>query len=441
MKKSRFIRVVFLLMTFSVNILFAVDEASSALEWNAASAAILSLNSSNPDIVFPDANLDDYEPVYAYFNEGNRSNKRYFVSPDMWRQILRAYNVVRSEENGAQVMTVQFQGVLRTTTTLPYTASITVKFVQNGSDITAYQVSAYSLKPLDVELGLDIDAMAASGNERVLPRAYKNEGYGSCQFFNLTTIAMRKPGAEVEHAVKNGGSVSGEISGNGVVRVSGAEADVSLREGYLPDQTWVVVAENRNLADLDEVSGVYRFGDNFEEQKAFNLKYTDAHKDYFGCKSCQFQFYIAQNDSLLIVCLPVRFRQKGQNVEAMTSRWWMYYITKSDGGADQMKLGMDFEKYDDNTVPKRRIYGNDTLAEADADTGKMGVKDIKLKFHSRPTVAIDGYMPNLFDDGVDKWTVVAENHSLRDLVEMEAFYHNGQNSGYHVKGGESKHCR
>ena len=406
------------------------EETADVLEWNAESQRVLLQKQTAPDTVFANAKLVDYEPAYAHLSQGSSSGNRYFVSAELAGQILRAYNVVRSEENGKQTMTVQFQGVTRTSVTMPYTASVSVKFIQEGSDIVAYQTGAASLKPLDVELGLNIDAMLAASDPRVESRPFINNGEGSRNRFNITTIVMRKPVEPISYAVKNGGSVNGSIAGNGVVTVSNAVVDTVTRSGYLPSDSWVVVAENRNLADLDEVTGIYRCETHFVEQKAFNFMYSGI-ESLFGNKSCQFQIETAKN---FIRCLPVRFRQNGSNVEAKTSRWWMYYITASGGGVDQIKLGMDFEKYDDGTVPKRMIYGNNVLAVSDNDEGKMGVKNLTLKFHSRPAVAIDEYMPNTFDDGIDRWNVIAPNHSLSDLVEMEAFYHNTVNKGYYVPG-------
>ena len=406
------------------------EETADVLEWNAESIRVLVQSQSAPDTVFANAKLADYEPAYAHLSQGSSSGNRYFVSAELAGQILRAYNVVRSEENGKQTMTVQFQGVTRTSVTMPYTASVSVKFIQEGSDIVAYQTGAASLKPLGIELGLDIDAMLTASDPRVESRPFINNGGGSRNRFNITTIVMRKPVEPISYAVKNGGSVNGSIAGNGVVTVSNAVVDTVTCSGYLPDDKWFVVAENRNLADLDEVTGIYRCETHFVEQKAFNFMYSGI-ESLFGNKSCQFQIETAKD---FIRCLPVRFRQNGSNVEAKTSRWWMYSISGSDGGVDQIELGMDFEKYDDGTVPKRRTYGNNVLAVSDDDEGKMGVKNLTLKFHSRPAVAIDEYMPNTFDDGIDKWNVIAPNHSLSDLVEMEAFYHNTVNKGYYVPG-------
>ena len=129
------------------------------------STAILSTDAANPDTVFEGANLDDYEPAYIYFAPGSSSGSKYFVCTDLHNEILRPYFVTRATENDASTMTVQYQGVTRTHRT-PYTASITIKFLQSGSDVKAYVVRAASLKPLDIELGLDLNAMVDGGNPR-----------------------------------------------------------------------------------------------------------------------------------------------------------------------------------------------------------------------------------------------------------------------------------
>lgn len=423
--------VLFPFCSMALGVLNAEEVTADELEWSAGSSSVLSQDASNADQIFTGVDIADYEPVYVCYDRGSQSGNRWFVNQDLHNQILRAYRVVKAEENGVRTMTVQFQGVVRTTVTMPYTACVTVKFVQNGDNVDAYQISAASLKPLDVELGIDIDAMLAAEDSRVVERPYKNIGSGGRVYFNVSKITMRKPMNPVSYAVKNGGSVSGVISGNGVVTVSNAVVDTVGRSDYLPTDKWVVVAENRNLSDLDEVTGGYRCDALFLTQKAYNLKYTSVMSN-FGTKSCQFQYDTGGNGH--ICCLPVLFRQNGVNIEAKTSRWMMYYIRRTAGGADQIKLGMDFEKYDGNSIPKREIYGNNVLAESDNDNGKMGVRDLVLKFHSRPTVSIDEYLPNTFDEGIDKWIVVAENHSLSDLVEMEAFYHNTVNKGYYVPG-------
>ena len=65
--------------------------------------------------------------------------------------------------------------------------------------------------------------------------------------------------------------------------------DVVTRTGYLPNNSWVVVAENHDLADLDEVAGVYHYGVNADlEQTAYLLKYTSL-TNALGRKTCQFQ--------------------------------------------------------------------------------------------------------------------------------------------------------
>ena len=159
------------------------------------SVAILSTSAANPDTVFYGVNLDDYEPAYAYFNRHNPGGQKWSVCPDLEQEILRPYNIVRATENDAATMTVQFQGVTRMHTS-PYTASITIKFFQSGSDVTAYIVRAASLKPLDIELGLDLDAMVDGGNPRAMSRPLTGDGK-----YNISLIAMRKPAATVAYAV------------------------------------------------------------------------------------------------------------------------------------------------------------------------------------------------------------------------------------------------
>ena len=384
------------------------------------SVAILSTSAANPDTVFYGVNLDDYEPAYAYFNRHSPGGQKWSVCPDLEQEILRPYNIVRATENDAATMMVQFQGVTRMHTS-PYTASITIKFFQSGSDVTAYIVRAASLKPLDIELGLDLDAMVDGGNPRAMSRPLTGDGK-----YNISLIAMRKPAATVAYAVHDGDSISDTLAGNGAVIVTNAAADVVTRTGYLPNNSWVVVAENHDLADLDEVSGVYHYGANADlEQTAYLLKYTSLTNE-LGRKTCQFQ----RQQGQYITCIRVRLRQNGANVEAETDQWANYYMDTTYG--PEIYLGMDFEKYVRGGTPDRGCYNN--LASDDSED-KKGVKDLTLKFRSRPAAAHNGYLPNGYDQGIPQsWTVVAENHKLSDLVEVEAFYHTGANAGIYAPG-------
>ena len=384
------------------------------------STAILSTNANSPDTVFAGVSLDDYEPAYAYFNRHNPGGNKWSVCYDLEQEILRPYNVVRATENGASTMTVQFQGVTRTHRT-PYTASITIKFLQSGSDVKAYVVRAASLKPLDIELGLDLDAMVDGGNQRVVSRPLTGDGK-----YNISVIAMRKPGAAVSYAVHDGDSIGDTLAGNGAVIVTNAAADVVENTGYLPNNSYVVVAENHDLADLDEVEGFYHTGPNSGVQlTACQFKYTSLTNE-LGRKTCQFQGV----NQPYITCIRVRLRQNGANVEAETDQWANHYMDTRYG--PEIYLGMDFEKYVRGGTPDRGCYNN--LASDDSEN-KYGIKDLTLKFRSRPTVAHDGYLPNGYDEGIPQsWTVVAENHKLSDLVEVEAFYHLGKNTGIYAPG-------
>ena len=387
-----------------------------------ASTVVLSTDAAKPDTVFEGVNLDDYEPAYIYFAPGSSSGQKYFVCPDLHNEILRPYFVTRATENDAATMMVQYQGVTRTHRT-PYTASITIKFLQSGSDVKAYVVRAASLKPLDIELGLDLNAMVDGGNPRAITRPLTSN---ERETFNTSVIAMRKPAAEVTYTVRDGDTISGTLAGNGAVTVTHAAADVVTHTGYLPNNTWVVVAENHDLADLDEVSGVYHYGVNADlEQTAYLLKYTSL-TNALGRKTCQFQRMQGQ----YVTCVLVRLRQNGANVEAETDQWANYYMDTTYG--PEVYLGMDFEKYVRGGTPDRGCYNN--LASDDSEN-KKGVKNLTLKFRSRPTVAHDGYLPNGYDEGIPQsWTVVAENHKLSDLVEVEAFYHTGKNTGIYAPG-------
>lgn len=392
---------------------------------------VLSTNANNPTTVFEGVSLDDYEPAYVYFAPGSSSGSKYWVCTDLHNEILRPYYVVRATENGAATMTVQFQGVTRTKQT-PYTASVTVKFRQSGDNIVAYVVRAASLKPLDIELGLDLNAMVDSGNSRAMARPlYSRSGR---EEFNISVIAMRKPAATVALTPHNGDTVKDTLAGNGAVTVALAAADTTTYNDYLPNNTWVVVAENHDLADLDEVSGFYHYAtDTGYQQTAYNLHYT-AVTDNLGVKTCQFQ----SDAGNFVRALVVEFRQNGANVEARSgntsgesSRWKRHsqYIYKESN--PDIVLGVDFEKYTTATTP--RIYYYNSYATGDTDNAQ-GVKNMTLKFRSRPTVVRDGYLPNGYADGVNFWTVVAENHSLSDLVEVDAYYHRSASSGGYMTG-------
>ncbi|MBQ6329712.1 MAG: hypothetical protein IJI35_11900 [Kiritimatiellae bacterium] len=385
------------------------------------STEILSTSAANPTTVFEGANLGDYEPVYAYFNLHNPGGQKWNVSQDIEQEILRPYNVTRATEDGAATMTVQFQGVTRFHVG-PHTASITIKFTQSGENIVAYVVRAAALKPLDVELGLDLDAMVDNSDPRVVSKPLTGDGR-----YNISVITMRKPAATVEYTVHDGASISDTLAGNGAVSVTSEEVDIVNYSSYLPNNSYVVVAENRDLADLDEVEGFYHTGANAGvQQTAYQFKYT-ALTNELGRKTCQFQVV----NGRYICAIRVRFRQNGANVEAETDQWANYYMDTT-GYADEVYLGMDFEKYVRGGTPDRCCYNN--LGTSD-DAGARGIKNLILKFKKHPSVTHEGYLPNGYDQGIPQsWTVVARNHQLSDLESVEAFYHTGANTGIHAPG-------
>ena len=383
------------------------------------STAILSIDAASPTTVFEGVNLEDYEPAYAYFNMHTAGGQKWSVSTDIEQEILRPYNVTRAAESGAATMTVQFQGVTRFHVN-PHTASVTIKFAQSGDDIVAYVVRAAALKPLDIELGLDLDAMVDAQNPRVEPMPLTGDDK-----YNVSVIAMRKSAATVACAVHDGDTVSGTFAGNGAVTVS-RTMDIENYPGYLPNNSWVVIAENRDLIDLDGVDGFYHTGANAGvQQTAYQLKYT-ALTNELGRKTCQFQTM----NGRYVCAIRVRFRQNGANIEAETDQWSNYYMDTTYGS--EVYLGMDFEKYVRGGTPDRGCYNN--LGTSDS-AAQRGIKNLTLKFRSRPTSAHDGYLPNGYDDGIPQsWTVVAENHSLSDLDSIDAFYHTGSNAGIHAPG-------
>ena len=409
--------------------LSAVADTPDALTFETEGNAILSTSASNPTDVFTGVDLADYEPAYIYFAPGSSSGSKYFVCQDLHNEILRPYFVTRATENDAATMTVQYQGVTRTHRT-PYTASITIKFLQSGSDVKAYVVRAASLKPLDIELGLDLNAMVDGGDPRAMARPLSSSGR---EEFNTSVIAMRKPGAAVSYTVHDGDSIGGTLAGNGAVTVTHAAADVVENTGYLPNGSWVVVAENRDLEDLDEVVGTYHYGANLLlRQTAYNLKYTIV-SSRMGQKTCQFQRSFDGGGGVQGVL--VQFRQNGANVEAYTSQYRTYYCRWVDtpGHDDEIVVGMDFERIgtSSDSVPWLRIYN--TFATSD-EAITHGVKDLTLKFRSRATAIYDGFMPNANDSGLNFWTVIATNHQLSDLVGVDAFYHRNATTGGGVSG-------
>ena len=411
---------------------YALADSPDTLFFEAEDTKVVSIDSTQPTTLFA-GTLDDYEPAYAYFDSKSSSGSRYFINRELSLEILRPYNVVRT----AGEMTVQFQGVTRTHTR-PHTASITVKFRQFGENIVAYTMRAAALKPLDIELGLDLDAMVDARDPRAESRPLtgnvRDAGY------NICAVAMRKPAAAIERVVREGDRVGDTFAGNGAVTISHAAADTVEYQGYLPNNSWTTVAENHSLADLDEVDGMYHYGANlFDEQTAYNLKYTIV-SGRLGRKTCQFQ---RQGDPTLVTGVLVQFRENDGNVEALSSQYLTYYIYTTnyvdgilvrDYYSDIVHLGMDFEKFSTaaGSSPQLRIYN--TYAIQDSDRAH-GVKNLKLKFRSRGTAIHDGYLPNGGDDGIpDTWTVVAENRSISEIAEMEAFYHSKANTGNRVPG-------
>ena len=368
------------------------------------SVDILSVDAASPTTVFKGVSLDDYEPAYAYFNMHTAGGQKWSVSTDIEQEILRPYNVTRAIENGAATMMVQFQGVTRYHVN-PHTASITIKFMQSGDNVVAYVVRAASLKPLDIELGLDLDAMVASGNPRTVSRPLTGDGK-----YNISFIAMRKSAATVAYTPYKGDTISDTLDGNGAISVT-RKVDETTYSGYLPGDGWTVVAANHNLRDLDEVEGFLHWKYREETgcyQTAYNLKYSII-SDRANNKTCQFQHDLAGS---YICALIVEFRQNGANVEARSGASYSHYIAKS-GYENEVVLGMDFEVYGTSTSPQRLNYG--TYATDDS-TNAQGVKDLKLKFNVYDRV---NYLPYLQEG----WTDIAPSRNVNDLAEIDAHHH------------------
>lgn len=396
-----------MLATVSLRVVADAPEALTFITGGGlASTTVLSTDADKPDTVFEGVSLDDYEPAYIYFAPGSSSGHKYYVCPDLHNEILRPYFVTRATENDAATMTVQYQGVTRTHQT-PYTASITIKFLQSGSDVKAYVVRAASLKPLDIELGLDLNAMVDGGNPRAIARPLTSN---EREAFNTSVIAMRKPSAAVTYTVYEGDTISDTLAGNGEVTVS-RKVDEDAFDGYLPANEWTTVAENRNLRDLDEVEGFFHWIYKQEtgvRQTAYNLKYSIS-SDGMGHKTCQFQRLLANT---YICALIVEFRQNGSHVEARSGGGYSYYIEKT-GYESEVVLGMDFETYTGATTPKRFTYN--TYATDDSHSAQ-GVKDLKLKFNVHERVNYLPYLQNGFQ-------YIAYGRNVSDLVEIDAHHH------------------
>ena len=427
---------------------------------SADSTEILSVDAAEPTLVFENRRLADYEPAYAHFFVHTAGGAKWNVAPELEKEILRPYNAAR--EDGA--LTVQFQGVTRFHD-YPHTASITIKFMQDGDNIVAYVVRAAALKPLDIELGLDLDAMVDAGDVRAEGKPIGRHETGN---YNISVIVMRRVhsdarkvtfagGFPTDGSVKASGDVALEFDGEQAMSFSRMES----RDGYLPNNSWVVVARNRKLADLQKVEGFFHYNtDTGIQQEAYNLKNSEM-PGWESYKTCQFQRYNKE----YIGCLMVRFRQNGANVEAATDQYRSFYIY-SKGYEKEIVLGVDFEKYDDKTTPKRQCYN--TFAEDDSST-RQGVKDLVLTFAGEQrvfsgtiepqgsdltirnppngfsfggTVAgggdiagvaddtrthVESYEPYLPDN---KWVVVAKNRHLEDLTRVDGFFHYAANTGF-----------
>ena len=89
-------------------------------------------------------------------------------------------------------------------------------------NIAAYTMRAAALKPLDIELGLDLDAMVDAHDPRAesmpLTGSVRDAGY------NICAVAMRKPAAAIDLAVREGDRVGDTFAGNGAVSVVHAPA-------------------------------------------------------------------------------------------------------------------------------------------------------------------------------------------------------------------------
>ena len=407
----------------------AVDTLTFITGDSLTSTTILSTNESAKTVVFRRTRLDDYEPAYAYFsNTGSYDGEKWYVNPEINNEILRPYNVVRSGSGDGATMTVQFQGVTRTHV-MPHTASVTVKFVQNDANVEAYVTNAVALKPLDIELGLDLDAMVASGDERAERRPVAGNGRDS--LYNVSVIVLRKPRDAAPRVVspfEASDSLSETIEGN--VPVIVRSSDKFSTDGFFPDGKtvsgdWTIVAENRNLEDLVEVSGNYHYAANKDEKQfAYNLIDSTFRT---GQKTCQFQY----DHGDLISCLLVQFRQNGANIEAYTGSYRTYYVyyrnTASYTGAidSSLALGKNFEDYNlDDTSEVLHKHG---YYATDDSSSYRGVKNLTLRFGtaSHAQVVKEGYLPwdGWTPDDKMEWVVVARNRDLADLEEVQGYYH------------------
>ena len=392
-----------------------------------SSTNALSTAEESPTLIAEGVSLADYEPAYAHFLTYNPGGQKWKVAREHENEILRPYNEVRTDGS----LTVQFQGVTRSHAD-PHTASITVRFLQQGDDIVAYIVRAAALKPLDIELGLDLDAMVDAGDERAVEKVI---GVNNTDNYNLSVIMLRR------------------VSSGTTVRFSSPMTTVKFG-GYLPDDTWQVVAENCDLSDLQRVEGVFHYNQSSKyynvDQVAFNLKDST---EYPGEKTCQFQ----RAFSGYVGALVVEFRQKGANVEAKTGKYRSYNIPTA-GYEKDIVLGVDFELYNKTTTPARAVYGTYSTT----DEGKsQGVKDLRFVFGRNDAMNLDlkgtsvqfrtsdrggtigGTLDGVGDIGVldggegvvvthadylpnGSWVTVAEDRNLRDLVDVVGTFHYSQ---------------
>ena len=405
------------------------------------SNAILSRSEGSPTAVFPGMQLDEYEPAYAYFDRAAGSGDKAYVKKELDHEILRPYNTVRTGTGDGATLTVQFQGVTRTHVQ-PHTASVTIKFTQSGSSVYAYVTNAVALKPLDIRLGLDLDAMKAANDEAVQNPGPSVTGNAADSIYNVSVIVFRKPKDATPVVIspfEASDTYRDPVAGNVPVIVC-SSTNTFTTAGYFPNRDWTVVAENRNLSDLIEVSGIYHYAANQDEKQiAYNL--IDSTQYSTGSKTCQFQH--DHESSSFISCLIVEFRQNGDNVEAFTGNYRSYYTyyknTSSYTGQidSSLVLGKNFEEYTLSpsvTLPAHS-YG-EQYAMDDSSTYK-GVKNLTLRFgdatHTKSNTQIDrpGYLPKTGWTPDDKmeWVVVARNRDLADLDEVQGccrFYEQGK---------------
>lgn len=356
--------------------------------------------------LFTNRNLADYDVKSTYFKYPNGCDGySYLIGPQgLGLPECCTRGVTAGGAERLRVLMQRYQSA-----TL---FSVELELVQQGSDIVGkvlssrYVAGSRNFQGIDVQKLYSTQAVLKNSTKIVSQQNTANpsqgiQGYG----INQLTMVRRIPAhtvvydgscpSDIEIAagtllcVSNCSQSIGQLSGGGSV-IFGLDGDVnSVYGGYL-SASEVVVAANRRLSQVEDISGSLRalLKDVYttspgktETAKAYKLEAADS-----TWYRCQFQCLINKK----ICCVRVKLKQSGSDIVAKTD--YAYWVAQADGADPSCGLGHDFYR---SSATAANVVANGT-------SWGFSLSNVRLKFKNEVVVTAANSITNsafMFVDG------------------------------------------